>query len=409
MRRVHILDPQLVGEGGHYLGHDAQLIRELKRRGLEVSLYARQGCSVSCEGIAPIPVFSFEIFKEAATDAAIWAIENFHAVNQAFLADLCRIDTTGFTSDDLIYFPNLLQNELYGVALWLARLPAERRPAVAVMLRYLNHAMDYIQARANKELIPLYYRYAAMALATAQPRSLLCADTRELAAAYQKITGRPVLELPNPMDVSHLLGARSTEPNSRPVVVYQGHTSPLRGFHFLPDIIARCSGASPKPKFVIQVQNREAAIAMKLGPVLEQLERMPKDDVQLVFGALKADAYFDLLLAADIVLLPYSPNFYGHGSSGVFTEAASLGKVIVVPGGTMPARQGQEYRLGVVPALKWTPQAMADAVGMALRRLPALREQATLSAPKFREENSARALWDKLLAAIPPLKSPPNP
>ncbi len=402
VRRVHILDPQLVGEGGHYLNHDSQLIRELKRRGLEVSLYARQGCNVSCEGIAPLPVFSHEIFKEAATDALTWPIENFNAVNQAFLLDLCRIPTDALAREDLLYFPNLLQNQLYGVALWLARIPVERRPAVAVMLRYLNHAMDYIQGRANRELIPVYYRYAAQTLAAAQPRSVICADTRELATAYQKITGRDVLELPNPMDVSHLIGSRrAAAANGRPTIVYQGHTSPLRGFHFLPDIIHRCATLTPKPQFVIQVQNRDTALAMKLGPLLEQLERMPKDDVQLVEGPLTAKDYFDLLLRADIVLLPYSPNFYGHGSSGVFTEAASLGKVIVVPAGTMPARQGHEYRLGVVPALKWTPQAMAEAVATAIRRLPALREQATLAAPKFREENSARAFWDKLLVRVP--------
>lgn len=402
MRHVHLFDPQLHGQGGHYMNHDAQLVRELRRRGLPVSIYARRGCEVQCEGITPQQVFTNDIFLEAANDAHVWPIENFHNVNQAFLAELCRINPDQFTADDLIYFPNLLQNQLYAVAMWLGRFPVQRRPAVAVMLRYLNHAMDYIQARANKELIALYYRYAARALRATQPRSLICADTRELATAYEQIIGFPVVELPNPMDVSDLLTTSSARPASaRPVVVYQGHTSQLRGFHFLPDIIERCQKLQPKPLFVVQVQSREAAINSGMGPMLEKLHRLSTaGEVKLVYGSLSPSDYFKMLAEADVVMLPYSPTFYGHGSSGVFTESASVGKVVVVSANTVPARQGKEFQLGVVTAQQWSAQSMADAVAAALRDLPALREKSEAGAARFRAESCAQTLWERLFNAL---------
>lgn len=403
MRQVHLCDPQLQGEGGHYLTHDTQLVRELQRRGIPVSIYSRKDCTVACAGVKPEPVFSHDIFQEAATDAQVWAIENFQNVNQAFLADLCQIDPARFSADDLVYFPNLLQNQLYAVALWLGRMPAGQRPAVAVMLRYLNHAMDYVQARANKEHIAHFYRYAARALYGVQPRTVLCADTRELAMAYQKIMTLPVLELPNPMDVSDLLANTAPRPASaRPTVVYQGHTSALRGLHFLPEIIERCVKLPARPRFIVQIQNRETATA-QLGPTLQRLDQLATagEDVRLVNGALGSAEYFSLLGEADVILLPYSPTFYGHGSSGVFTESASAGKVIVVSPGTVPARQGREYALGVVTAAQWTPKAMAEAVADALRDLPALQKKADAGAPRFRSEQCARVLWEKLLAAVP--------
>lgn len=404
MRHVHLFDPQLHGQGGHYMNHDAQLVRELRRRGVPVSIYARRGCEVQCEGITPQPIFTNDIFLEAASDAHVWPIENFHNVNQAFLGELCRINPDQFTADDLIYFPNLLQNQLYAVAMWLGRFPIQRRPAVAVMLRYLNHAMDYIQARANKELIALYYRYAARAVRAAQPRSLICADTRELASAYQQIIGLPVVELPNPMDVSALLTSAAARPASdRPVVVYQGHTSQLRGFHFLPDIIERAQKLQPKPRFVVQVQSRETAINSGMGPMLERLHRLAaggSGDVKLVYGALSPADYFSMLSEADVVMLPYSPTFYGHGSSGVFTEAASIGKVVVVSANTVPARQGKEFQLGVVTAQQWNASSMADAVASALRDLPALRTKSEAGAAKFRAESCAQTLWDRLFSAL---------
>lgn len=409
MRHVHLCDPQLHSTGGHYLNHDAQLVRELQQRNIPVTIYARHGCTVTCEGLTPIPVFSHDIFKEAASDAQVWAMENFHTINQAFLADLLQISPDRFTPDDLVYFPNLLQNQLHAVALWLGRLPAERRPAVAVMLRYLNHAMDYVQARANKDIIALYYRFAGRALLAAQPRSVICADTRELAMAYQKIMALPVLELPNPMDVSALLTkAPARAPSARPTIVYQGHTSALRGMHFLPDIIEHCTKLKQRPRFVVQVQSKESAIS-QLGPTLERLERLAGDDVRLVYGELAPEEYFSLLSEADIILLPYSPTFYGFGSSGVFTEAASLGKVIVVSPHTVPARQGREFNLGVVTASQWTPAATAEAVATALRDLPSLQTKATSGASRFRSDQCAQVFWHKLLAAVPAVaKARPN-
>lgn len=402
MRHVHLMDPQLTGIGGHYLAHDHQLLSELQRRGIGTTLYARKTREIDrCGDTEIVSTFSNDIFQEAATDALVWPMENFHAGNQAFLADLSALDPARFSAEDLIYFPNILQNQVHAVALWLARLPADRRPAVALMFRYLNHAMDYVQSRQNKDMIAIYYRYAVRQLLATHPRTLICADTTELTNTYRQITSAPVLELPNPMDVSALLANAAPRPASgRPTIVYQGHTSPLRGFHFLPEIIERCAKLTPRPRFVVQVQNRDSALAMKMGPVLQRLEGQQGEHLRLINGPLQQPDYLNLLNEADIVLLPYSPTFYGHGSSGVFTEAASIGKVVIATIGTVPVRQGKDYRLGVIAATHWTAPAMAEAVAIALQRLPALQQQAAAAAPRYRTDNCAHAFWEKLLNAV---------
>jgi glycosyltransferase involved in cell wall biosynthesis len=405
MRKVYLFDPQLQGTGGHYLNHDAQLARDLLRRKIPVHIYGRLGASVTCEGIEVCPLFTKDIFAEMAVDPQVWAIENFHAVNEAFFADLNRLPLDQFTAKDLIYFPNLLQNQIYAVARWLVRLPADRRPAVGIMLRYLNHAMDYVQTRANKDLISLYYRFAVQRLVAVQPRTRICADTRELAQAYTQIISVPVLELPNPMDVSMLINENSSVPESAasasPFILYQGHTSPLRGFHFLPEIIERCAQLKPKPRFLIQIQNPENTKSMGLCEHVKRLESLKGPTVELVYGALEMHPYYHMLARADVVLLPYSPSFYGHGSSGGFTEAASVGKVVVVSPGTVPARQGKEFDLGVVTATSWAPAAMADAVAQALQNLTTLQAKAQSAAPAYRAEQCAEVLWDRVLAALP--------
>jgi hypothetical protein len=404
MRKIYIFDPQLHGTGGHYLNHDTQLTRDLLRRNIPVYIYGRMGAAVTCEGIAVQPLFTHDIFTEMAVDPQVWAMESFSAVNEAFLTDLNKIPFDQFTTDDLLYFPNLLQNQLYALARWLSQISAERRPAVGIMLRWLNHAMDYVQTRANKDLIALYYRFAAQRLVSVQPRTRICADTRELAAAYTQIIGLQVLELPNPMDVSLLIVNKPSAPvppGASPLIVYQGHTSPTRGFHFLPEIIERCAHLSPRPKFLIQIKITQNIKSMGLHDSIKRLEKLRGTQVELVYGTLDIPAYYDMLSRADVILLPYSPSFYGHGSSGVFTESVSVGKVVVVSPGTVPARQGKEFDLGVVTASKWEPAAMAKAVAHALQNLASLQAKAQAGAQAYRSEQCARVLWDRVLAALP--------
>ncbi len=411
MHHVHILDPQLSGQGGHYLSHDGQLLAELQRRNIPVTLYGRRELKVThCIGAEIVPAFSHDIFREVATDALVWPMENFARNNEDFLADLLALDPARFSADDLVYFPNILQNQVHGIAQWLAQLPAARRPAVALMFRYLNHAMDYVQKRQNKDMVALYYRFAVRHLVATHPRTLICADTTELAKAYQQITTVPVLELPNPMDVSALLAAQGdTRPATGgilPTIVYQGHTSPLRGFHFLPEIIERCAKLTPRPRFLVQVQNREAAAGMGLGPALAALDKMKGEHLRLLEGPLNQTDYLTLLSSADIVLLPYTPTFYGVGSSGVFTEAASVGKITIACAGTVPARQAREYDLGHTTAVHWTPEAFANAIASALQTFPELRQKSEANALRFRAENCAQAFWEKLLASARALPAP---
>ena len=397
MRRLHILDPQLVDHSGHYLNYCALAVREMQRRGVPVSVYARRDCRVTCEGVQPVPVFSHDIFKEVGRDPLVWPIENFHVINQAFVADLNRIDTTAIEADDLLFFPTLNQNQLYGVALWLARMPAHRRPAVAVLLRYLTHEMDYVKGRANHVMLAHFFRYAAQAVLGAQPRTVFCADTREMSEAFQGVLGCPVLEVPVAMDPPSEIST-APAPGARPNVVYLGHMSQLKGFHLLPDIIRGCVGHAPRPQFTVQIQNRAQR---GFEPLVQWFDRQPSSEVRLVDGAQTPDEYYRLMAAADIVLLPYAPTFYGRCSSGVFAEAAALGKVIVVPEGTVAARQGRESGLGVVVASSWTGAAIAEAVGRAVGEKARLQAMAQASAARFRSEQSVENFWSRLLAALP--------
>ncbi len=400
MRRLHILDPQLVDYSGHFHNYCVQVVREMRGRGVPVSIYARNNCSVQCDGVKPEGVFSHDIFLEAARDGLTWALENFHHLNQAFLADLLRIPADRFSSEDLLFLPTLLQNQLHAVALWLERMPPNRRPAVAVLFRFLNHEMEYMKSRANSAMIPLLYRFAAQRLLAVQPRTVLATDIREMAEAYRVITGRPVAELTLAMDLPDDV-ASPTQSNDRPVVAVLGYTSKFKGFHLLPDIITACSQITPRPYFAVQVQSRVLAQKDSLKAAMGRLDVLAKGtDVRLIEGALSPEEYFAELRQADIVLLPYSKDFYRFCSSGIFGEAIALGKAIVLPQGTAAARQGRDYDLGVVAAEEYTAGSFASAIRTAVDGLSLLQQKSRAGAARFAQEQGVQEFWSRLLREL---------
>jgi glycosyltransferase involved in cell wall biosynthesis len=393
--RVHIFDPQLNLADGHYAAYDAAVTAELTRRGVPTCVYgsARQVSSISSRMQAE-PVFSRGIFDEVATDPVTWALENFVQLGKEFHFDLTRLGPDRFTSDDLAFFPNIIQYQISGIADWIAELAPERRPAIILKPSYLTYAMPYLQRRPNKEMIPLLYRFSMRQLVSAHPRTWICSDTEEMVKQFGTLAGIPIHLLPMPL----VIDQQSPEPNtpSRTCVAYLGHASMLKGFHLLPEIVRRVLAAEEAPHFVIQAYG-EAQLCSDFERAVADV---PPDKLTLVRGTVDAGAYRRLLHMADIVLLPYASEFYGWASSGIFAEAMSLGKVAVATQGTWPAQQLEKFRGGGVVFKTLNAESVAGAVRDAVRMLPQLRERAVQAAPAWRKHHCAASLADKLLALI---------
>ena len=63
---------------------------------------------------------------------------------------------------------------------------------------------------------------------------------------------------------------------------------------------------------------------------------------------LSEEAYLQLLRDADVLLLPYRSETYKERTSGVFCEALSAGKPVIVSEGSLMARQVSRERTGWV-------------------------------------------------------------
>ena len=391
--RVHILDPQLDCADGHYATYDAAVVAELKSRGIETRIYgsAKKSASVA-SGIDARPLFARGMFEEVGGDPLAWALENFVQLGAEFCADLTTLDAEDFRADDVVFFPNIIQYQINGVRDWVMGLAPDRRPMLVLKPSYLTHLMPYLQRRPNKEVIPLLFRYSMRRLAGDHPRTRFTSDTEEMVKQFAALSGLPVHLLPLPLIMPY--DTASPADGSRPSVVYLGHASMLKGFHLLGDVLKRVLAGADAPHFVVQCYGE----GQLCGMLKKATAQLPPEKLTLIEGTVDADAYARLLRGADIVLLPYAREFYGWASSGIFSEAMSLAKVIVASEGTWPAQQLEKFAGGGVIIKTLDAAGIADAIGAAVRSLKPLQERASAAAAAWRAHHSAASFVDKLLA-----------
>ena len=391
--RIHLFDPQVNRFDGHYAAYDAAIIAEVTRRGFDTALYGniRQTSSISAT-LHIEPVFRRGMFEEVATDPLVWGLENFVQLGREFAEDLGGLGIERFHDDDLAFFPNIIQYQIDGVRQWLSALPSGRRPKAVLKLSYLTHAMPYLQLRANKEIIPLLYRFAMRRLVADHPRTRICTDTEEMARQFSLIAGVPVELVPLPLSFD---AVSPTSHNGSPLrVAYLGHASPLKGFHILPEVITRIVASKDPVHFLVQCYGD--------GQLCADLEsacsRVPAESLSLIRGAVEADRYRELLASSDIILLPYAREFYGWASSGIFAEAMSGAKVVITTEGTWPAAQLARFGGGGITVKNVNGEAIAEAIRRAARGFSELKRRATKAVSAWKSYHSASALVDRLLA-----------
>jgi glycosyltransferase involved in cell wall biosynthesis len=107
--------------------------------------------------------------------------------------------------------------------------------------------------------------------------------------------------------------------------------------------------------------------------------------------------YLVSLCRSSLVLLAYAAKADILQPSGVFSEAASLGKPLVVPAGTWMADEIAAGRAVGTIFEESTAESVAASVVEALQRLDTLTAAAEQIAPAMREENSCQRVLERML------------
>lgn len=394
-----ILDPQLEGVGGHYFTLDTLLADECKNRNVPVEVYGRAGSGIESLRAEFKPIFRYNIFDEMKTSTSFGVFENLYLMNQLFFEDLQKIDIDKISANTLVYFPNLIQNQLDSIADWIVSIPEFKRPSVVITLRWLNSRLAYNTDRGYEKAIEFIYALGIRKLKTRHARTYFFSDTQTLSAKYTEISGVDFLEHPVPQaDCGETDEVAEVVIPQKISVTYLGSASPIRGFHLLPRIIRQVLSETDNVKFVIQNPKDNPVEPVRLAA--EAIRTMAGEFVNVLEQTLSVDDYQKILTEADIILLPYDQKFYEYGSSGVFTEAACLGKIIITTAGTVQEQVAKQNGLACIVTNVFEARTFAEGIKIAAINFAEYKKIANFSAVKFRTENSPKSFWDKIFACV---------
>lgn len=161
----------------------------------------------------------------------------------------------------------------------------------------------------------------------------LTSDSAPLAGLYGSLSAHPFEVLPIP----HVPPAGSDSPTlpaqdgSSTVCrfVYLGGWRSEQGVADLTDALILLRHEFEAGNFTAVVQANPRPSDREACVVRDRLKDADLPGVRVVESVLSREEFLDQLIAADVVLVPYSNDAYRYRTSGIFAEAVALGKPVI--------------------------------------------------------------------------------
>lgn len=314
---------------------------------------------------------------------------NLSAVATSFAKEaLASLQHAACNGEDIIFVPTIRTSELY--ALWKAiQISPTSLPQIHVVLRRDAAEMDFPEAGAPG--VSVLFRELAAAR-DGKAFRFYC-DTQQLCDDYAKLSSGLLdfllLPIPFPNAVPETDSLEKWSAGSRIKLAYLGGARVEKGFHLIPPAANSLQKIIPgKLLWRLQAPASGAFEEREITVARRHLSTVLDGSIDLVERNLTSEEFQSLLLSADIILLPYLPEFYRARSSGVLVQVLAAGKPVIVPSGTWLSNQTNGKG-----AIEFTgPADFADAVLKAVQQLPQLTGEAQNRAPIHRAFHNADAL-----------------
>lgn len=379
---IVLLDPGLQAPIGHHYNLDRGLVGEFRRAGVPYRLLVNR--AAAAELVAELgaePHFDFYPYRRVSEDPMTRDLEDYLHLNEVVLKDLAGLAGRVDLADTLVVVHTATNRLLWGMAMWLAQ--GQVPPSMRVAL-VLPHASGLVAGVAAMDAV--LYRHAFIQLRRVADRIRLLTLADPQAEEYRFLSALPVDLVPYPNPASSwwpALRDRPRPPGERCRVLFCGEATARKGFHLLSDIIRRTSELRNDVEFVVQVNGWHVDTGR--ADAFESFAAA-RDDVHLVRGFLKEQAYYELVADADVMLLPYQDSVYISGTSAVFEEAMYLGRPVVAPPRLLMASQLAPFPDAGRVAASLEADAFADAIAQVVTDYPRFAAGAARAGEAWRSQ-----------------------
>jgi hypothetical protein len=379
--RIISINPDAESFFGHFLNYEARLGKALVAAGLEHVIAGPVDAEAEVYKAHPEMVQVFtgrtNTLYAKQSGAGVPGLATFEAELNTYLATLKHDEATLL----FMYCGSFEMAEVF------ARL-ADRYPSCtfATSLYYLSW-LD-LTSPVTRD----YWR-PRLAKVAAHPRIRLIVPSPELAEDLQTNYGVNPEILPHPTttfhdDEVHALKAGSDDRPSKSVtVVFPGNHRGGKGYELTRDAILALLDA--------KIDRLKLRVRCPPDDSLNKVRRVFFDSirnrVEIMDSYLDETAFRNLLLSADLVVLPYTADRFGNRTSGLLVDSLLLGIPCVVIEKTWLAGTVSHYGFGLVSPENGT--VLAAKVREALGKISELKAAALAGRDRYMQANS----WAKLV------------
>lgn len=401
-RQFVLIDHSIEDAAGHHLEYARRVLGAAKAEGFRTVLAVNERAKLlDCpEADSVFKSFSRTCWEMQAQHVHRTLV-GFALRRDAMTADPLKVDR--FTSElaalireaevteaDIVFVPTLGGAEAIAISAYSSSGGAQ---PLHWHLLFRRDVAPSASRTKPREAIVRWRIQSALARAARRFRSgvrYLYTDTEELTQRYNSLGTGSFQTLPIPID-ERLRLKRPHGGNGPLVVSYVGDMRDEKGIDLLPGIISSLRRAGyDKAKVLFRIQSNLPAtgVSRKTRHVKEALQKARQNGVELVEGPLSSDAYMDLMLHSDVLLIPYSPIHYAARSSGVFVEAIAAGIPTVHPRESWMGRNAKD-KLGFGYS---TPIEITQGIENLIDHYPRYEQCSREYGPEWRERHSARRL-----------------
>jgi glycosyltransferase involved in cell wall biosynthesis len=364
MKRALIVASGLRGIIGHNYFYTQTVKRELEQRGFEVTVFANKHAPkdfVKETGFKPvfsIGTYDFIPFNSPFEDSVflylqsgIYSYELKSAMNSCDGANFDFVFCHTVADFELISWNRFLKRNKFNGHLFVMKRNTPRFGTIPKWKKLFHpfhrlrpHYLNALHRRLKK-------------------RFTLLTDSRLLTEDYAKIYSHRIVTAPIPLEDSFSHDDSKTTPSADSVVSryglkkdgfidfgYLGDSREGKGFSMLPEVIEKLAATeNPKLRFIIQCplsEYEKAVVPEGLAELNEAAKKVGERLVIINEGLSDAD-YMELFRFMDVVLIPYTGAGAVEGTSNIYTEAAALGKPVVVSDNTWMAGELKRYGGGL--------------------------------------------------------------
>lgn len=263
---------------------------------------------------------------------------------KAFTADsMTLFRRLKLAEGDLVFIPTINDSEMLGLLEFFRRHPESSKATWHLLFRrniYQGRDPEYAAQDEGLRSLRNTFRYVQENLRG--QKVIFYTDTEELTTQYNRLGVFEFHTLPIPVDAEYQCSPRVGHDGGPLQVAYVGDARTEKGYQYLPRLAHDLAADYLRSGRVrLQLQSNFNIPGGEPGPAVAraQLEQFPSSQVGLLRDPLGREAYRDLVVGSDVLLVPYDPFNYYARSSGVLVEAMTAGIPVIVPGGTWMAMQ----------------------------------------------------------------------